>query len=84
VASVLITVRLPRGASLESAMRELDLSDDEVDTRYGLVSVDPAQDLYALRVTESAGRRLRASESSGPEVSGPWADPPIEPYGRPR
>ncbi|MFC0865589.1 hypothetical protein ACFHYQ_25165 [Sphaerimonospora cavernae] len=80
---VLITVRLPRGASLESAMRHLDLAEDEVDDGYGLIPVDPAKDLYAMRVTEAASRRMAGDRS---EVSGPYADPPIEPmepYGRP-
>ncbi|WP_433501425.1 hypothetical protein ACQP1K_14505 [Sphaerimonospora sp. CA-214678] len=83
---VLITVRLPHGASLESARRHLDLAEDEVDAGYGLIPVDPAHDLYAMRVTEAASHRVAGSH---PEASGPYADPPIspidrgEPYGRP-
>lgn len=82
MSTVLLTVRLPHGADLESAMRHLDLAEDEVDAGYGLVPVDPAKDLYALRVTEEAGRRITGGGST-PEVSGPYSDPPIEPYGRP-
>ncbi|MBP2704132.1 hypothetical protein JOL79_09950 [Microbispora sp. RL4-1S] len=121
---VLITVRLPPGATLDSALRELGLDTDEVDVEYGLVPVDPVRGLYAMRVTESAGHRIaeariagaraaaepvkppgssgRPSPSgpSGPpgaatdtadtaddgtgQVGGPYADPPIEPYGPPR
>jgi hypothetical protein len=65
MASVLITVRLPGDASLESAMRDLGLNEDEVDTGYGLVPVDPDKELYALRVTESAGRRVGDGSSGG-------------------
>ncbi|GLW22887.1 hypothetical protein [Microbispora triticiradicis] len=90
MADVLITVRLPAPATLESAMRHLDLAEDEVDTAYGLVPVDPRRNLYVLRVTESAGRRV-GDTGAGPRggdrpraEGGPYSDPPIEPYGPPR
>jgi hypothetical protein len=75
---VLVTVRLPPKATLEQAMQRLDLTEEEVDTAYGLVALDPDQGLYALRVTEAAGRR------AAPADGGPFSDPPIEPYGPPR
>ncbi|MFB9247563.1 hypothetical protein ACFFWE_04950 [Sphaerisporangium melleum] len=76
---VLITVELPPAeATLEEAMRRLGLGEDEVDTAYGLVLLAPEQGLYALRVTEDAGRRV------APPGGGPFSDPPIEPYGPPR
>lgn len=92
---VLITVRLPAPATLEAAMRRLDLAADEVDTAYGLVPVDPDRDLYVLRVTEDAGQRVAdttgrdAGETAAPghdrrADGGPYSDPPIEPFGPPR
>ncbi|WP_311922382.1 hypothetical protein [Microbispora sp. H10836] len=83
MAEVLITVRLPAPATLEAAMRRLDLAEDEVDTAYGLVPVDPDRGLYVLRVTEDAGRRVGDS-GAGAADGGPYSDPPIEPYGPPR
>ncbi|MGW4642504.1 hypothetical protein ACWEN6_28580 [Sphaerisporangium sp. NPDC004334] len=75
---VLVTVELPPAeATLEGAMRRLGLSEEEVDTAYGLVPLDPGQGLYAVRVTEQAGHRVT------PPGEGPFADPPIEPYGPP-
>ncbi|WP_344939021.1 hypothetical protein [Sphaerisporangium flaviroseum] len=73
---VLVTVRLPQRATLEQAMRRLGLTEDEVDTAYGLVALDPVEGLYVLRVSEEAGARV-------PPSAGPFADPPIEPYGPP-
>ncbi|MEV7806744.1 hypothetical protein AB0O28_27730 [Microbispora sp. NPDC088329] len=95
MAEVLITVRLPAPATLEEAMRRLDLTADEVDTAYGLVPVDPARNLYVLRVTEDAGRRVGdpgagaadggdSGDGRGRADGGPYSDPPIEPYGPPR
>ncbi|MEO3807632.1 hypothetical protein ABGB17_01370 [Sphaerisporangium sp. B11E5] len=75
---VLITVHLPPGATLADARHELGLAEDEVDTAYGLVPLDPDQGLYALRVTEPAAGR------AAPPAGGPYSDPPIEPYGPPQ
>ncbi|MEN3539210.1 hypothetical protein AAH991_29135 [Microbispora sp. ZYX-F-249] len=88
MAEVLITVRLPAPATLEAAMRRLGLTEDEVDTAYGLVPVDPDRNLYVLRVTEDAGRRVGGQGTGGADSGradgGPYSDPPIEPYGPPR
>ncbi|MFC9436456.1 hypothetical protein [Nocardia sp. NPDC057030] len=69
----LLTVRLPQEATLDAALRELKLTVDDVDTAYGLVAVDPANGLYALRVTDAAAARM---SSTGTEI---FADPRIEP-----
>lgn len=80
---LLITVRLPEQATLHTAMRELHLSESEVDTDYGLVLIDPGRRLYGLRVTEEAGRRI-APGAGGSGAEGVYADPRIEPFGPPR
>jgi len=72
---VLVTVKLPKGATLDDAIALLGLTNDDVDTGFGLVLIDPDQGLYALRVTEEAGRL-----TDGPSFS----DPRIEPFGPPR
>lgn len=74
----LLTVRLPADTTLAAALRALHLADDEVDQAYGLVAVDPAQQLYALRVTERAATRVAAATSGAAEV---FADPRIESAG---
>ncbi|MEU7137926.1 hypothetical protein ABZ942_00600 [Nocardia sp. NPDC046473] len=71
----LLTIRLPQEATLEAALRELKLTADDVDTAYGLVAVDPANGLYALRVTDAAAARMT---TAGPGVE-VFADPRIEP-----
>ncbi|WP_326640920.1 hypothetical protein OG884_00260 [Streptosporangium sp. NBC_01755] len=75
---LLITVRLPSDATLAQAMRHLGLPEEDVDTGYGLVLIDPDQNLYGLRVTEAAARRVDPAAGGGP-----YADPRIEPYGPP-
>ncbi|WP_433657708.1 hypothetical protein ACQPW1_38785 [Nocardia sp. CA-128927] len=71
----LLTIRLPQEATLDAALRELKLTVDDVDAAYGLVAVDPANGLYALRVTDAAAARMTTT-GSGVEI---FADPRIEP-----
>lgn len=75
---VLVTVRLPPQATLAQAMRRLELSEEDVDTGYGLVLIDPGEGLYGLRVSEPAAHRIDPAAGGGP-----YADPRIEPYGPP-
>ncbi|NNN34480.1 hypothetical protein HLK59_29785 [Streptomyces sp. S3(2020)] len=79
--TVLITVTLPPGASLEDAQRRLGLADDEVDTAYGLVPVDPAHGTCALLVTEEAASRIQGTAGAKGSYRGPYANPKIEPFG---
>jgi hypothetical protein len=78
--TVLVTVTLPKGATLQTAMERLDLAPDEVDTDYGLVPVDPDRGTFVLLVTEPAGRRVGSAEGA----AGPFANPRIEPFGPPQ
>lgn len=79
--TVLITVTLPPGATLEDAQRRLGLAEDEVDTAYGLVPVDPAHGTYVLLVTEGAGARIQGTSEARGSYKGPYANPKIEPFG---
>ncbi|MGO4649630.1 hypothetical protein AB4305_32565 [Nocardia sp. 2YAB30] len=72
----LLTIRLPRDATLTSAMEQLGLAVSDVDVAYGLVALDPAQGLYALRVTDTIAARLAAADDAGIAV---FADPRIQP-----
>jgi hypothetical protein len=76
----MITVRLPHGATLATATERLGLSEDDVDTGYGLVLVDPGQGLYGLRVTDEAARKVDPAAIAQPG-EGVHADPRIEPFG---
>ncbi|MFI5777931.1 hypothetical protein [Nocardia sp. NPDC051570] len=74
----LLTVQLPQGATMGDALRTLHLTESEVDTGYGLISVDPATGLFALRVSDSAATRV-SMNGAGATV---FADPRVEPVGR--
>ncbi|WP_067893082.1 hypothetical protein [Nocardia vaccinii] len=71
----LLTVRLPRGATLTDALRELRLSEADADIGYGLICLDPDEGLYTLRITDGAAQRMSESDSEATV----YADPRIEP-----
>ncbi|MFD0660810.1 hypothetical protein [Thermocatellispora tengchongensis] len=62
---VLLTVRLPPGATLADALARLELAEEDVDTAFGLVPIDPGTGLYAVRVAEEASHRA-ANTAGGP------------------
>jgi hypothetical protein len=72
----LLTIRLPQDATLAAALQQLSLSESDVDVAYGLVTLDPAHGIYALRVTDAAATSLTTTNREG---IGIFADPRIEP-----
>ncbi len=80
---LMITVRLPHGATLATATEKLGLSEDDVDTGYGLVLIDPARSLYGLRVTDEAARKVDPAATPADD-EGVRSDPRIEPFGPPQ
>lgn len=73
----LLTVRLSQGATLADALRVLHLTEADVDTGYGLICLDPDDNLYTLRVDDTVAARMSEADS-GATV---YADPRIEPAG---
>ena len=79
--SVMMTVELPPGAvSLAEAADRLGLDPGALDAEYGLVELDPGNNLYAVLVDEAAG--VQASGREG--VEGPFSNPRIEPFWPPK
>lgn len=77
---MLTLTRDPSGASLEAVKEELGLAEGEIDTDFGLVEIDPDAHRYAILVEEAAASRV----GGRPGVEGPFANPPIEPFGPPQ
>jgi hypothetical protein len=81
MSKLMLTVKLdPSHATPSDASERLGLAEDELDADFGVVNVDPEQDLYAVLVDEETAARL----SGDPGVEGPFANPPIEPFGPPQ
>lgn len=65
---------------MEKACARLRLSEAEADPDFGLVSIDPDKDLYAILVPEEIAERLER----GGGVEGSFSNPKIEPFGPPK
>lgn len=79
MAKYMITLRLdPAEANLAAVSRKLNLN-NEIDPNFGVVSINPAENLYAILVDEAAATKLQGREG----VKGPYSNPKIEPYGPP-
>lgn len=77
---VLMTVHLPAQAStVEAAARWLGVDPTSIDPDFGVVSVDPASNRFALML--DARFVSGALEREG--VDGPFANPRIEPFDLP-
>ncbi len=78
---MMLTVKLdPASATVEGARERLELEVGELDADFGVVNIDPDQGLYAVLVEEKTAQRL----GERPDVRGPFANPPIEPFGPPK
>ena len=76
MATVMVTLELdPERASLEDVRRLLGLREEEVDQRFGVVNISPAQHLYTILVQPEAAERVRHAEP----VRGVYSNPKIEP-----
>jgi hypothetical protein len=65
--------------SLVAAARQLGLEAVHLDHEFGVVAVDPAQGLYAVRVKRAATDKTGRGDTDG--YAGPWSDPAIKPFG---
>jgi hypothetical protein len=80
MAKLMLTVKLhPRQASVSHVCKQLKLSQSELDPDFGVVGIDPKQNLYAILVEEAAARRIGKVKG----VQGPFSNPRIEPFGPP-
>lgn len=67
-----------RPPSIATAAKQLGVSTEDVDAGYGVVPVDPENDLYAVMVRAD---RLPPADAQQGDYRGPFANPKIEPLG---
>jgi hypothetical protein len=75
---VMMTVELdPEAATVAQAAERLGVERDRIDADFGVVCIDPDQNLYTVLVDEQAA----AGAADKPGVEGPFSNPRIEPFG---
>jgi hypothetical protein len=81
MADVMLTVELdPAEATVDKAAERLGIERDRIDAEFGVVSIDPEQNLYTVLVDE----QVAAQAAERPGVEGPFSNPRIEPFGPPK
>ena len=77
---VMVTLKCgPKDRDLSKVREQLKLAPDEIDTNFGVVVIDPKQNLCTILVEEEAASRI----TGAPGVKGPYSNPIIEPFGPP-
>lgn len=79
---VLVCLRLPvQAATLEQVKRRYAITDDEIDSTFGVIEVDHVDGIYTIRVTADAAGRVDARFRHSGEFEGTYGDVRIEPFG---
>lgn len=77
----MVTLKLdPKKATLQNIVEQLQIPAADIDPDFGVVNIDPQANLYAILVEEESARKL----SGTTDVSGPFSNPRIEPFGPPK
>lgn len=80
---VMMTIHASSGPPrLEEIRRRYELKPDEIDEEFGVVEIDPERHDYTILVELEAARKVSPTENW--DVSGPYSNPRIEPFGPPQ
>ena len=76
----MVTVKLaPSDAELSKVCAKLGLGASEIDSNFGVVTLNAAEHLYAILVDEAVANRIEGTEG----VVGTYSNPRIETFGPP-
>lgn len=79
---VMVTIQSPENPPTIAELRSrYDLAEDEIDGDFGVVEIDPQDHLYTVLVEEASASKFVSTADW--DVSGPFANPRIEPFGPP-
>ncbi|MFT3808529.1 MAG: hypothetical protein QM698_01285 [Micropepsaceae bacterium] len=65
---VLMTVELPGRVTLRAAARRLGIAERHLDAKYGIVSLDPDNALFTVRVSAEGAAEAGSTTFSDPKI----------------
>lgn len=81
MSKVMVTLKLdPKHASLAKVRESLGIDSEEIDDDFGVIALQPEENLYAILVDQNAADRVNGIEG----VEGPFSNPRIESFGPPQ
>ncbi len=85
MAKLLFNVNWEEGKpSIEQICKKYGFKPDELDAEFGVIEIDPEDNLYSILVDQEAAQRVR--EQLGidtPDLEGPFSNARIAPFGPP-
>ncbi len=74
----MVSIRSPQGApTVEEVAEKYNIAPDDIDLDFGVVQVDARDGTYTVLVESHAAKRVSENHE---EVSGPYANPTIQPF----
>jgi hypothetical protein len=88
MAKMLFTVTWAEGKpTLNKIMKKYGFRADEIDEEFGIVEIAPKAHQYSVMVEDDAVKRflsISAKSAEEKDISGPYSNPRIEPFGPPQ
>ncbi len=73
---VMVNIRSPDGAPTLKVVKErYGLRDDEIDDQFGVIEIDPEDNIYSVLVDQAAAPKLGSTADWS--VDGPYSNPRI-------
>jgi len=86
MAKLLFNVTWDQGKpTIEQVAARYGFDPTEIDAKFGVIEIDPEEHLYTILVDREAAERVRGERGpEGAEREGPFANPPVQPFGPPK
>jgi len=85
MAKLLFSITWEQGEpSVEQICEKYGFKPEELDLQFGIIEIDPQDNLYSILVDQDAAERVREQLGENiPDMEGPFSNARIEPFGPP-
>ena len=80
--TIMLTIRTKgERPTLDLLRARYGLTEEEIDTSFGIVAIDPEEDMFTILILERVASKVQSDSEW--DVKGPYSNPQIEPFGPP-